>query len=129
VRPAGRHFGLLLDAAAPLASTVMAMLAARTEVSATILPDCVAKQDRVDAVMAAVQSAQAHAGACPQVEALVAVTGAGRWTTKARPAGVPLVIIAPNATEPPLGSRPDPGVLQVVGFDSTVPGVVAEFIK
>jgi 60 kDa SS-A/Ro ribonucleoprotein len=129
VQPAGRHVGLRLDAAAPMASTVMAMLAVRTEPSATILPDCVAKEDRVDAVMAAVQSAQAHADAYPQVEALVAVTGDGRWPLEARPAGMPLVIIAPNATEPPIANPGDPSVLQVVGFDATVPRVVAEFIK
>lgn len=129
VKPAGCHVGLRLDASAPIASTVMAMLAARTEASATILPDCVAKEDRLDAVMAAVQSAQAHPNIYPGVAALVAVTGDGKWTAEGRRTGVPLVIIAPNATEPPIANPSDPAMLQVVGFDATVPAVVAEFLR
>jgi 60 kDa SS-A/Ro ribonucleoprotein len=113
VRPAGRHMTVQLDSAAPMASTVMAMLAVRTELSATILPDCVAKDDRVDAVMAAVQSADAGS--------LLRVAVEGN-----RPAEV---IIAANATEPPIASAGDPFLLQVVGFDATVPAAVAEFLR
>jgi 60 kDa SS-A/Ro ribonucleoprotein len=128
MKPAGGHVALRLDGGALIASTVMAMLVARTEPSATILPDCVAKQDRLDTVMAAVQSAPAHSGGCPDGAALVAVTGDGRWTAEARPAGIPLVMIAPNAKEPPV-ANPTPSMLQVVGFDATVPAVVADFIR
>ena len=129
IKPVGCRLGLRLDGAAPLASTVLAMLAARRETSATILPDCVAKEDRVDAVMAAVQSAETRPDACPQAAALVVVAGDGRWREVARPAGMPLVIIAPNATEPPVPNPEDPSMLQVVGFDATVPAAVAEFIS
>ncbi len=40
-----------------------------------------------------------------------------------------LVVIAPDAVEAPLGEAGDPLVLQVLGFDAAVPGVVADFIR
>jgi len=127
VKPAGRHVGLRLDGAAPMASTVMAMLAVRTETSATIAHNCVAKEDRLDAVMAAVQSA--NSATCPDAEVVVVVTGDGAWQAPFRPAGVPMVIIAPNATEPPAAKPGDRSTLHVGGFDATVPAAVAEFIR
>jgi hypothetical protein len=39
------------------------------------------------------------------------------------------VIVAPNATEPSPAYADDPSVLQVIGFDATVPRAIAEFLR
>src|SRR5205085_9896032 len=75
VQPVGRRVAVALDGAAPVASAIMAMLAVRPETSATLLPACVSREDRLEAVIAAVQSATPHLDSFPDVEALVAITG------------------------------------------------------
>jgi 60 kDa SS-A/Ro ribonucleoprotein len=120
VPPGGRRFGVACDGAAPVASAILAMLAARGEDSATM---------RLDTVMAAVQSARPHLDSYAGVEALVVVTGESGWTGPVRPEGLPLVIVAPNATGPSPTYADDPSVLQVVGFDATVPRAIAGFLR
>ena len=105
------------------------MLAARTDTCATILPACVSREDRLEAALAAVQSTQAHLDAYPDVEAMVVLMGHPGWVGPPRPAGLPLVLIAPNATEPESANPDDPSMLQVVGFDATVPRAIAEFVR
>jgi hypothetical protein len=105
------------------------MIAARRETSATIVPPCVSRDDRLDAVMAAVQTAQPHLDGHPEVDGLVVVTGERGWTGPVRPHGVPLVVVAPNATEPEFIAQDDPSMLQVVGFDASVPRAITQFVS
>jgi 60 kDa SS-A/Ro ribonucleoprotein len=123
VTPAGRRIGLKLDASALIPSAAMAMLSARTEPG-----DAGKRHDRLDAVMDAIRAAPT-AGPAFGVEGLVVVTAERKWTPPDRPAGVPLVVIAPHATAPPVAPADDPWMLQVVGFNATVPPVVADFFR
>jgi 60 kDa SS-A/Ro ribonucleoprotein len=125
----GRRMGVLLDGAMPVASTILAMAAARRERQATILPACVSSEHRVDAAMTAIQTAMPFVNAFPDVEALVVVSGQSGWIGPPRPAGVPLAVVTPNATQPNPTATEDPHVLQIIGFDETVPRAIAEFIS
>ena len=121
VPPPPRSIGLKLDPAALIPSTAMAMLAERKE------PGSGATPARLDAVMEAVRltaAAEPPSGA----EAMVVVTADREWRPFDRPAGVPLVVIAPHARGPVVTGAADPWLLQVCGFDATVPPVVADFI-
>ena len=123
VKPAGRRLGLTLDRAALIPSVVMAMLAARTE------PGTVgSKPERLDAMMEAVQRSS-EAGWRTGAEARVIVISGRECRLPDRPAGMPLVVIAPHADAPVVANADDPWLLQVVGFNPTVPPVVADFVR
>ena len=128
VPAAGRHMGVALDGAAPIASAILGMLGAHGEVAATILPACISREQRLDAVMAAMQWVRPHLDGYPDVEAMVVITGQRGWVGPPRPAGIPLVVLAPNATEAEFANGDDPSMLQIVGFDSSVPRAIAEFV-
>jgi 60 kDa SS-A/Ro ribonucleoprotein len=126
--PFGRRMAIALDGAAPEASTILAMLGAR-EGGVGMLPPCVAREDRLDAVMAAIRPTSPHLDACPGAEALVVITGRRGWVGPQRPRGMLLVVVAPNATEAEFAGADDPTMLQIVGFDASVPGVIAKFMS
>ena len=122
VMPAGRRIGLTLDASALIPSVVMAMLVARTEPGAAG-----SKHERLGAVIDALQAAP-QSGWRSGADALVVVTAGKSCIPADRPAGVRLVVIAPNA-ERPVVTGEDSLMLQVVGFDATVPPLVADFLR
>ncbi len=125
----GRHTGFALDGSAPVSSAVLALLAARNEAAAIILPPCVSREDRLDAVLAAIESARPNLDAFPTAEAMVVVSGRSGWIGPVRRAGMPLVIVAPNAAEAEFTEADDPSLLRIVGFDASVPRVIAEFVR
>jgi 60 kDa SS-A/Ro ribonucleoprotein len=127
VPPSGRRIGVAMDGAAPVASTILGMIAVRTENGAKILPSCIERDHGVDAAMAAVGRIQRQPDFWPDVEAMVVISGRGGWIAPARLPGVPLVVVAPDATEPEGGYGHDPSVLQILGFDATVPRAIVEF--
>jgi len=133
IQPCGRRICLMTDGAAPLASASMAMLAARTESHAVTLPE-ISKKDRLDAVFAR-QAVPPLLDAGADADAIVIVTGdAGSLPSLERYRGASrIVTIAanadPNADVAPLAEPSDPRMLHVVGFDATVPSVVADFIR
>jgi 60 kDa SS-A/Ro ribonucleoprotein len=125
----------MLDAGSPVSSTVIGMLMARSE-GATIHPT-VSRADRLEQVTAAVAAHNGGIGFDRQsgTEAFLCLAGDGAMLPALRryraETGIAarLVVIAENAVQPPLGAVDDPGVLQVVGFDASVPAVVAEFLR
>lgn len=112
VKPGGGRIDLSLDPAALIPSTILAMRAARTEAGANIYPVAIRKEDKLDAVM---QAIGAHP---PQSGATITVKAGDRE-----------VVIALNAAEPPKRNLRNPNVLVVVGFDATVPTLVADFLR
>jgi 60 kDa SS-A/Ro ribonucleoprotein len=112
VKPAGGLIDLRLDPGALIPSTILAMRAARTEPGARIQPVTFSKEDKLDAVMKAIA---AHP---PVSEGTIRVKGGDRE-----------VVIAPNASEPPMRDLRDPNIMQIAGFDATVPALVSDFLR
>lgn len=127
VPAAGRRIGLILDGSAPIASTVLAMLATRNEGSASLLPACVSREDRLDTVMTAVDSVRPHLDTYPDSEVLVVISGRGGWIAPSRLTNVPAVMVAPHATDAAPTEAANPAMLTIVGFDASVPRAIAEF--
>ena len=129
VSASGSRLGLVLDGQATVPSALMAMLMARTEPSATNLSTTITRDDRFDAVLKAVKPLQPHLDRCPDVEALVVVLGQAGWTPPVLKAGIPLVMVLPDTAQADPAFADDPAVLQIVGFDETVPRAIAAFIQ
>jgi 60 kDa SS-A/Ro ribonucleoprotein len=113
LNPLGRRTGIALDSAAAAASTIVAMWMSR--------------EKRLDTVTSSVRSAQPHLDTWPDVDGLVVVLGQNGWIKPPRPSGLPLVVVAPNAAQPEF-VHDDPDMLQIVGFDATVPRAIQEFV-
>jgi 60 kDa SS-A/Ro ribonucleoprotein len=124
----GCRLALILDGQAGPPSALMAMLMARTEPSATIVSANITREDRFDAVLNAVKPLQPHLDACPDAQALVVVLSQPGWTPPVLKAGVPLIIVLPDTAQPDPAFAEDPAVLQIIGFDETVPRAIAAFV-
>jgi 60 kDa SS-A/Ro ribonucleoprotein len=106
-QPTGRRIAVALDAAAPIPSAVVGMLIARAEPDPTIRPR-ISRRDCLDAVLTAIA---AH----PRGE-YIALNADPDLR----------IVIAANASEPPIPHASDPRLLQIVGFDATVPALVGQ---
>ena len=76
----------------------------------------------------AVQTLQPHLDTCQEADALVVFLSQAGWRPPVLNAGVPLFVILPDTEQPDPALAEDPAVLQIIGFDETVPRAIAAFV-